>query len=599
VRKRQAKFLTVGDLYVKNFFRHSYWKLSFLMLSFNLGGCKNFQGPVYRDPSFEQWPFDEPLRITDAQNLASKTGQNEEYFVGGVSRTNHAQTMISNGEQSKRYSLGGVSKVNDHQTSASKAGQNEQYSSDRIPGVNDKQNPASVEERSERHQLDESVSVEKAESLSNNSKDVAENGQTSPSPSVEENVPAAHALDLYAALDLAFRHNPTTKIAWHQVVAAAAQNVKTKSVLYPRVGVSLNAARAEQIAGTNRDGRHLSTSISNVIFPQIDITYALFKFGAHREASLAALGALKAANFQWNQSLQDVAYKVSLAYFFLDSAMATVRANEQNLEDTQIALDAAENRYKSGLTNKQDLLKAQAAHSAAVFNFEHSRSTVEAARAQLARVIGIAVDEQLYIVESGEPSIPNMDHMEHCISSALATRQDLQAQREILRSKEHAWHSKKYDRYPEVVAGLSASRKKFKSTPGMYNNFEAYIGLKWDLFDGFSKMSDQIMAREEMKIAYRQLQAKTLDIRSQVWEYFYALKSAIRKLDAAKEAEGYAQEAFNCIKEAYNSGLNSFTDLLVAQNALSVARNKLVCARNDLAVGWVHLAYYAGKILEQ
>jgi outer membrane protein TolC len=313
---------------------------------------------------------------------------------------------------------------------------------------------------------------------------------------------------------------------------------------------------------------------------------------------LAALGALQAANFQFNQTLQDVAYGVAMAYFSLDSAIAAVAANERNLEDTKIALDAARNRHQSGLANKQDLLKAQAAHSAAVFNLEHSRSAVEAARAQLAKAMGVRVTDQLCIIGSGEGAIPDMDSTEQLIGEALAQRQDLQAQRENLYSREHAWRSKQRDRYPEVLVGLSASRRKVEGIPGMYNHFEAYAALKWDLFDGFLKKSEQLMAYEEMKIARQQLRTKVLDIGSQVWEYFYALRSAIRKLDAAKEAETCAQEAFSCTQEAYGNGLSSFTDLLMAQNELSMARNKLVCARNDLAVGWVRLTYSMGKILE-
>ncbi|MDR1435275.1 MAG: TolC family protein [Puniceicoccales bacterium] len=408
-----------------------------------------------------------------------------------------------------------------------------------------------------------------------------------------------HPLDLYELLDLAFERNPSTKIAWRQAMVASAQKTKTESAFYPRLGVSLNAARVDQLGGMGTDKKHLTTSVSTVAYPQVEISYSLLKFGAHREQSHGALSTLKAANFQFNQTLQDVAYAVELGYFALNSAIAIVHANEQNLEDAKVALDAAKNRHQSGLANRQDLLKAQAAHSAAVFELENSRSAVEMARARLARVMGVQVSEKLRIAEGNENEIPDVDNMENLIRKALEMRQDMRAKWETLEAKEHALKSKAYDRYPEVVAGLSASRKKIKDIPGMYNNFEAYIGLKWDIFDGHLKESEQLMAYEEMKIARQQLKLKALDISSEVWEYFHALKSAIQKLDSAKETENCALEAFNYTKEAYGNGLSSFTDLLTSQNALSVARKQLVCAKNDLAVGWVQLAYCTGKILEK
>ncbi|MDR3317423.1 MAG: TolC family protein [Puniceicoccales bacterium] len=408
-----------------------------------------------------------------------------------------------------------------------------------------------------------------------------------------------HALDLYELLDRAFSHNPLTKIAWHQATLVSAQKTKVDSAFYPHVSANLTVVRAEQTGSMSSDGKHLTSQISNVLSPQIEINYSLFKFGAHKELSQSALSALKAANFQFSQALQDVAYAVESAYFALDSAQAIVRANEQNLEDAKVALDVAKNRHQSGLTNKQDLLKAQAAYSAAVFDLENSRSSVEVARAQLAQAMGIQVHDHLRIVASNEKAIPDMDNMEQLIGEALRKRYDMQAERETLEAKKHQLNAKNYDCYPEVFTRLSASRKKIENIGGMYNNFEAAIGLKWDIFDGHLKASEQLMAYEEMKIAHQRLNLKELDIRSQVWKYFYTLKSAIHKLDAAKEAENFALEAFNYTKEAYANGLSSFTDLSTSQNALSSARKQFVGAKNDLAMGWVQLAYVTGKILEK
>jgi outer membrane protein len=408
-----------------------------------------------------------------------------------------------------------------------------------------------------------------------------------------------HKLDLYELLDLAFANNPETKVAWGQAALASAQKTKADSAFYPHVTASLNAARAEQLGAPGPDGKHLKTSISNVIYPQIEISYSLFKFGAHKESSQAALSALKAANFQYNQALQDVAYRVELAYFSLDSAIAIVKANGQSLEDAKVALDAAQNRHQSGLANRQDLLKAQAAHSAAAFELENSRSAVESARAHLAIAIGIRVDEGLRIATSNSQEIPDVDELEHLIEQSLAMRQDMQAKRELLEAKQHSLEAKKYDQYPELIAGLKASRKKIQHTPGMYNNFEAYLGLRWDIFDGHLKMAERLMAYEELGIARQQLKAKALGVVGEVWECFYALKSAIQKLNSAQNSERCARESADYAQEAYTNGLCSFTDLLTSQNALSVARKQFVCAKNDLSVSWVRLAHCTGKILEK
>ncbi|MDR0418251.1 MAG: TolC family protein [Puniceicoccales bacterium] len=415
----------------------------------------------------------------------------------------------------------------------------------------------------------------------------------------EHEVSFEHELDLYELLDLAFIHSPETKTAWAQAALASAQKTKVDSAFYPHAAISLNTARVEQLGAPEPNGKHLTTPLSNVIYPQVEINYSLFKFGAHRQSSQAALAALKAANFQFNQSLQDVAYRVELAYFSLDSAIAIVKANGQNLEDAKVALDAAQNRYQSGLANRQDLLKAQAAHSAAAFDLENSRSAVESARAHLAIAIGIRVNEKLRIVMSDAKVVPDVDELEHLIKKSLEMRQDMLAKRELLVAKQHGLEAKKYDQYPELVTGLKASRKKIQDTPGMYNNFEAYVGLRWDIFDGHLKMAERLMAHEELEISRQQLKAKALTVAGEVWECFYALKSAVQKLNSAQNSERCAWEAFNYSQEAYANGLCSFTDLLTSQNALSVARKQLVCAKNDLSVSWVRLIYCTGRILKK
>jgi outer membrane protein TolC len=363
-----------------------------------------------------------------------------------------------------------------------------------------------------------------------------------------------HKLDLYELLDLAFAHNPETKVAWCQSALASAQKTKADSAFYPHVAGSLNVARAEQLGAPASDEKHLTTSVSNVIYPQVEISYSLFKFGAHRESSRAALSALRAANFQFNQALQDVAYRVELAYFSLDSALAIVKANGQSLEDAKVALDAAQNRHQSGLANRQDLLRAQAAHSAAAFELENSRSAVESARAHLAIAVGIRVNDRLRIVMSDTQAIPDVDELEHLIEKSLEMRQDMRAKRELLAAKQHGLEAKKYDQYPELVTGLRASRKKIQDTPGMYNNFEAYVGLRWDIFDGHLKMAERLMAHEEMEISFQQLKAKALAIAGEVWECFYALKSAVQKLNSSQNSERCAGEAINYSQEAYTNG---------------------------------------------
>ncbi|MDR2603027.1 MAG: TolC family protein [Puniceicoccales bacterium] len=401
----------------------------------------------------------------------------------------------------------------------------------------------------------------------------------------------ASALDLPMLLDIAFENNPSTKKSWQAARIAAAQSGKAASIFFPKVTISGVAEKLE----TNTLGLKNSAT---AFYPAIEIQYSIFQFGGHTKYADAARQLLYAANYQHNRDLQTLAYEVQRGYFALDSAEETVEASQRNLDDAFVAYDAAFIKNQAGLSNIQDFLQAKANRSRAEFDLENAKAHVELARANLAIAIGVPVSEAIQIVQSNdENDIGDLDiNVQDLIAGAMQTRQDMLAQYSIIKAKKDITWTNSSKLLPELVIGGAGNRKWFRGENESFNNFNIYASLRWTIFDGFNNMYDIIESRAALKNAEQELKRMQLSIASDVWAKYYAFKSAIKQLSAARNYEQSAQESFDSIIIAYKEGLSSFGDLMAAQTQLASARKQTVVSKNNLSVAVVDLAYAVGIV---
>ncbi|MDR1527986.1 MAG: TolC family protein [Puniceicoccales bacterium] len=402
---------------------------------------------------------------------------------------------------------------------------------------------------------------------------------------------SASALDLPMLLDIAFENNPSTKKSWQAARIAAAQSGKAASIFFPRITIS---GVAEKLETSTRESKNSAMAF----YPAIEIQYSIFQFGGHAKYADAARQLLYAANYQYNRALQTLAYEVQKCYFALDSAEETVKASQKNLDDAFVAYDAAFIKNQAGLSNIQDFLQAKANRSRAEFDLENANAHVELARANLATAIGVPVSEAVRIVQSSdENDIKDLDiNVQDLIAGAMQTRQDMLAQYSIITAKKDMTWTNSSKLLPELVIGGAGNRKWFRGGNDYFNNFNVYASLRWTIFDGFSNMYDVIESRAALRSAEQELKRMQLSIASDVWAKYYAFKSAIKQLNAARNYEQSAQESFDSIVIAYKGGLSSFGDLMAAQTQLATARKQTVVSKNSLSVAVVDLAYVIGIV---
>lgn len=407
-------------------------------------------------------------------------------------------------------------------------------------------------------------------------------------------------LDLPMLMDIAFENSPDTRKAWEIAKVAAAKQGEANSAFFPKVGISYTFDRSVAWSNTKAQDSYVLNKISgHGNYPTLELAMSIFKFGAHVNSANAAKQALYAANYQYNRSLQTLMYQIQISYFNLVSAKSMVLASEKNLEDARCSCESAEIQFKSGLGSMQDLLQSRAGFSQAQFDMEKSLADVESARANLAKIMGVKVGSNIEIYESADYDISDnfVADIDNLIDDSLKTRPDILSAYSELLSKQASANQTKGEFLPELIVGFAGNSKKYTGHSGRSEDYQAYVRLEWQIFNGFYDTYRILEAKAAKEKARQELRSIEISAAADIWTKYHSFKSSIKQYEAAQNLLKASQESFDAMNIAYKNGLSKFNDLLATQSQLSKARTSFVSAKNHFFSSIVELSYATGGLI--
>ena len=409
------------------------------------------------------------------------------------------------------------------------------------------------------------------------------------------------AYDLPTLIDLALKKNPETRRAWYAAVKANAQLGQSKASNYPKIQADADTGYLKlpiQFPGQTLIVRN------EAFLPQFKVSYDLLDFGRARAAERGAREQLIAANFAFDQAIQDLVFRVEKAYYVLAAANASVSAAEANLALARTSLDAVQQRHRAGLGTKPQVLTAKQLEAQAVYDLENARSMVHDAEAGLRQTIGVAADADIQIQDGHLEELPQDlgADVETLMADALKKRSDLAAQRATVRASQAAIDRAKSEFYPEI--GLSGNYGQdvwsYTVNGGHTQNlnqpfYGALVTLRWDLFTGFDRYYGVQKAIAEQNAARSELKALQLNATAVVWRSYYDFASAKKKYNASEELVAASQESYASNLESHRYGLATITDLIGAERDLMSARYTLVQSKAEFLISSSELAHVIGS----
>ena len=412
-----------------------------------------------------------------------------------------------------------------------------------------------------------------------------------------------HVYTLGELIDLAESNNPTTRSAWNQARANAAAVGIAKSDLYPTVVAAVTGKTF-----LNSPLLFQSFAVQSIGYYEtaIHLDYTLMDFGARRSEIMAAQSRLVAANLNFNNEHLLVIQQVSEAYFGLLNAIGLRKAAETSFSDAKVLETAAQDRRDNGLATVPEVLQARAASAKASYDLKTALGAERVEFGHLARAVTASPVKQFHVGALEELPIP--DHMdqsvEDAIEAAFHERPDLKAdEARVIATEAEVKHARSAY-YPTLAFSGSrgwlrawGQQEPYDGTYAQTKTYEATLGLRWTVFDGFRRESRLAEAKAEEATAKDSVHDRMDQITDEVWGGYTNAETALEQHQAAVTLLAASTESYAAALESYKDGVRDFLDVLAAENELAHARAINVTASTQVLQTFTDLAFHTGDLL--
>ena len=415
----------------------------------------------------------------------------------------------------------------------------------------------------------------------------------------------AHVYVLPELVDLAERHNPSTRAAWAQARAQAAALGIARGDLYPaltavmmtntsRTGVLFNEAFVRQTIGLYQ--------------PMLQVNYLILDFGNRSAQIERARQQLTSANLSFNRVQLDVLFETSRRYYRLLNAIGQRGAAQVNFDNADTVRKAVEARLAVGLATLPDALEARAAAAQADFSLQAAIGDVDVARGDLLSLLGASALGKLQVQSLAELTLPSHFDVnaDTEVKRALAQRPELGEQVAALdaaHAEIRAAHSAFLPQLQFQGQGgevRAYGRQDLLSDvyAGPLEEWNVSLNLQWTLFDGGRRTSELARAHADEQQAQANIDETRDEVEQQVFAAFVNLRTAFSQRDAAAALLSASQTSYNASLKSYQLGLRNTVDVVTAQRTLAQALSNDVAARTGLLTQLANLAYRTGDLLQ-
>lgn len=417
-------------------------------------------------------------------------------------------------------------------------------------------------------------------------------------------------LTLTEAVTAAAKHNPQVVAARFAVEAAASQADTARSGLLPQIylsetfnhtnsplwafGTKLNQGDI-QSSDFIPDALNAPDAIQN-FNTALSLSWRLFDGGQTRMGWKQAIQGQKATGLALLRTKQQAIARAAKAYVGLLLAGENFEVITQSLQTSRAHLKLVEDRFRSGLAVKSDVLRARVRIADLEQQRLSAQSQVQVAGAALNAAMGRGADAVPVLLTTRlERCKAPEGEMDQWVALALRERSDLQqldlqqaiAERGVARAK--AGH------LPTLTlqGNYEINTEDFNDSQ---DNYTVGAVVRVNLYSGRRISSQTVAAKAKVSQAQAIRDSLALAVRVHTQQAFYQARSAWQRIAVSRQAVSQAEEGLRIVSNRYAGGLLTIVDLLDAQVALQQARTGNFKAMHDYKVARIELALSSGTI---
>lgn len=273
-----------------------------------------------------------------------------------------------------------------------------------------------------------------------------------------------------------------------------------------------------------------------------------------------------------------------------------LKAAEQAVRSAQADLERAESVRSAGMSTDVDVLSIRV-HLAAVEEQRiRSSADLDVARAALNEALGVPLDTAHTLTSPlTRANLPETSLTDY-ESAAVADRAESRQAKLAVNFAETKAADARSSLLPQVIVhgAFEADRQNFYDKGGA--NWLASVGLRWNLFNGFSDTAKIDETKSLLKASEADEERAGSAIRLQVRRAYADLRAAEQRIEVAKATVEEAEESLRITQNRYTAGMSNVTDLLRTETAVLESRTRYLAAIHDQRIAATMLEMAAGRL---
>lgn len=417
-------------------------------------------------------------------------------------------------------------------------------------------------------------------------------------------ISSAHALDLAEAYAKAQANDPRWSAAKNTYLADDSAVDVARAGLLPSVvasgSVSKNKFDSDMNNSYDYDATQWSAKASQPIF-NANAWYAY--------KSAKAVGSQAEATYR--SAEQDLALRVSQAYFAVLSAQESLAYSESEEAAYARQLDQAQQRFDVGLIAITDVLEARASYDGSRANRISAEAALSTAQENLAVIIGEAPGKLAALKPDAPMVKPVPADPEEWVKLARERNPDIKAAEQSYEAARAATRQSRsnflptvdiYASYSDVdrdldsAAGASLGSSSFAAQNGSTTSYG--LEANWALFSGGGTYAASKQASYRAAAAQDNVTGTEKQVVNTTRTAFLNVAADSYRVDARKQAVASNESSLAATQAGYEVGTRNIVDVLLAQRNMYAAKRDYAASRYDYVINSLQLKAASGQLTE-
>lgn len=405
------------------------------------------------------------------------------------------------------------------------------------------------------------------------------------------------ALNLADVIELSMCNNPQTRRAWLNTKVGETAYKGSLSSYLPEItaNASYQETGGDQLVGVpNVETEVLSGGLS--------LNWLLYDFGMREAEVERTYQMMNSYSFQYNDTLQEVAYNVIVAYYDVLSSIEELAAVKSDEEASKKSFELASKKFELGMSSKADKLQTETTYVERQLVTTTQEQTVKVARANLAKLLGLppSLDIKLVSSHTNTPEEFISQSVEEIIAIAMQKRPDLAAKTADVKAAYTDVRKASATYFPTISGFANKNWADDNADLGNIKNDRTTdsigVRISFPIFTGFENTYSLRNAKYKYAVEQENLQLLEQEIELNVVNAYNQYKTTLKSVVLAKKMFESANENEQVALGSYQAGKGDIISLMEAQSKLVNARKAMIAAQYGLYTSKVALLKAAGEL---